>query len=192
MRVFFACLLLVTLAGCANKSTREIGIEDSSQAYKVKFGTIVAQRRISVRSDASGATAGGAMIGGLTGAVIGQTNGAALAGLLIGGVSGALGHQFAESDNGVEYTITLADGGTIIIAQIQASSEPVFEAGAPVLVQFGAKTNRVLSAAQLPELIARPKAVRVRGVAPLPAKLDVKSCEKATNGASTRESCTTH
>lgn len=188
--VFCSVLIALSVAGCANKSVNDISIADAGQAYKVMFGTVLAQRAVNVRTSAQAATSGGALLGAGTGAALGRNNGAALAGLLIGGLAGAAIHNAAETSNGIEYTIAFADGSTQLIAQVQAPTDPVFEAGEPVMVQFGATTNRVLSAAHLPNNVTRPKQVRVEGAGPPPAKLGVTSCQKALVGGSVRKSCT--
>jgi hypothetical protein len=96
----------------------------------------------------------------------------------------------AETENAIEYTIALSDGTTIVLAQIQGENEPVHAAGSVVMVQFGAKTNRVLAADHLPARIEPIQKALVTGVqAP---RFGVRSCDKGLLGRSTRESCTEH
>ena len=38
-------LIAFTLAGCANRSVKDVSLGDSGQAYKVKFGTVIAHPR---------------------------------------------------------------------------------------------------------------------------------------------------
>ncbi len=155
----FASLLL---AGCANKSTTDIPLEDAGQAFQTRYGTILGQRPVSVRSDSTQAVGGGAFLGGATGAVIGQTNGAMLGGLVLGGVAGELAHDLIETDNAIEYVIAFGDGKTMIIAQIQRWYEPVLQKGTRVLVQFGAKSNRVISAEDLEKEIVPPEELKLK------------------------------
>ena len=155
----FASLLL---AGCANKSTTDIPLEDAGQAFQTRYGTILSQRPVSVRSDSTQAVGGGAFLGGATGAVIGQTNGAMLGGLVLGGVAGELAHDLIETDNAIEYVIAFGDGKTMIIAQIQRWYEPVLQKGTRVLVQFGAKSNRVISAEDLEKEIVPPEELKLK------------------------------
>jgi outer membrane lipoprotein SlyB len=191
MKLLVAALIsALALGGCANKRTTDIDLEDASQASKVKFGTVLDSRPVSVRSEASGAVAGGAMLGGGASALIGQTNGATLAGLVIGALAGSRLHKMIETDNAVEYTVALADGNTIVIAQLQGSDERVFTPGDPVMVQYGSTVNRVLAARHLPETIEKPKGVVVIGATG--DKLDTKVCDKASVGRSQREVCTQH
>jgi outer membrane lipoprotein SlyB len=190
MRIFFAAYLLsIPLASCANKSTTDIGIEDSGQAYKVKFGTVLAQRPVSIRSDSTAATGAGALLGGGIGALVLPTNVGAFAGFVAGGIAGSLSHAAVETENGIEYTVALDDGTTIILMQVQGRRDQIFQSGDPVMVQFGARGNRVLATAHLPEKVAAPKRVQVEGTQDPPEKLKAKSCEKGPLGASTREVC---
>ena len=155
----FASLLL---SGCANKSTTDIPLEDAGQAFKTRYGTILSQRPVSVRSDSTQAVGGGAFLGGAAGAVIGQTNGAMLGGLVLGGVAGELAHDLIETENAIEYVIAFGDGTTMIIAQIQRGSETVLQKGTRVLVQFGAKSNRVISAEDLEKEIYPPEELKLK------------------------------
>lgn len=191
MRTIYAALFLaLILAGCANRKTTDVDFEDASQAHKVKFGTVLDSRPVSIRTEESGATAAGAMLGGGAGALLGQTNGATFAGLVIGALAGSRLHALAETNNGVEYTIALADGSTALLSQLQGSEERVFVRGDAVMVQYGSTVNRVLAAEQLPDQVARPKGVKVVGA--VADKLDTKTCDKATSGRGQREACTQH
>jgi len=191
MRMLAAAMIIaLALGACANKRTTDIDAEDASQAQKVKFGTVLNSRQVNIRSDPSGATSGGALIGGAAGAVVGQTTIATFGGLLIGALAGSQLHSFMENGNGVEYTIALADGNTVLVSQLQESDERVFKAGDAVLVQYGATVNRVLGAERLPEKVGKPRGVTVAGATG--EKIDSKTCDKATVGRSQREVCTQH
>ncbi len=191
MRLLIVALVCaLPLGACANKRTTDIDVEDASQAHKVKFGTILDSRPVSIRSEESGAIAGGAMIGGGAGAMIGQTNGATLAGLLFGAFAGSRLHALIETENGVEYTVALSDGSTVLLSQLQGSDERVFQRGDAVMVQYGSTVNRILSADTLPEKVAKPRGVVVAGATG--EKIDVKVCDKATTGRAQREACTQH
>jgi outer membrane lipoprotein SlyB len=153
-------LFVLGSAGCANKSTTDIPLEDAGQAFKTRYGTILSHRPVSIRSDSTQAVGGGVFLGGAAGAVIGQTNSATLGGLLLGGIAGELAHDLIETNNGIEYVIAFGDGTTMIIDQIQRGYEPVLEKGTRVLVQFGAKSNRVISAESLATEIDPPEELR--------------------------------
>jgi outer membrane lipoprotein SlyB len=164
MKIFSHLALLASLflAGCANRSTTDIPLEDAGQAFQTRYGTVLSQRPVSVRSDSTQAVGGGAFLGGAAGAVIGQTNGAMLGGLVLGGVAGELAHDLIETENAIEYVIAFEDGTTMIIAQIQRWHEPVLKKGTRVLVQFGAKSNRVISAEELEREINPPEELKLK------------------------------
>ena len=177
----------VMLSACANRSIRDVSIEDSGQAYKVKFGTVLSQKPVNIRTEAYNATKGGALTGATAGALLGSTTGpegtasGLVVGTVVGGLVGMVGHSIAETNNGIEYVIAFADGTTQIIDQIQDSSDPVYPKGHPVMVQFGANNNRVLSTADLPSRVKAPKVVRVDG-APAPQKnIGVRHCQEMDN-----------
>ena len=191
MRLLVAVLVpALLLSACANRRTTDIDVEDSSQAHKVKFGTVLGARVVTVRSEDAPSMAGGALLGGAAGALVGQTNGATLAGLALGGLAGFSLHRLIEHENAIEYTVALADGHTVLIAQLQGSDEHVFKSGDAVMVHYGSTVNRVLSAAHLPDKVAKPKGVAVTGATG--DKLETKVCDKAQIGRSQREVCTQH
>jgi outer membrane lipoprotein SlyB len=184
------CFAVLALAGCANRSVSDVSVGDAGQAYRVKFGTVIAQKPVNVRSDRSAATGGGALAGGLAGAALGRSDGAALAGLLIGGIAGAAAHHAAETNNAIQYTIAFADGTTQVINQLQSTDDPVFNSGHPVMVQFGANRNLVLDASHLPNNVRQPKQVRVQGAPAQNSSIGVRSCQATFVGGTLKDSCT--
>ncbi len=189
-KALIVCLAVFALSGCANRSVNDVSVGDSGQAYKVKFGTVIAQKPVNVRSDGSAAAGGGALAGGLAGAALGRSDGAALAGLLIGGIAGAVAHHAAESNNAIQYTIAFADGTTQVINQIQSGEDPVFNPGHPVMVQFGANRNLVQDASHLPNNVRQPKQVRVQGAPAQNGSVGVRSCQATVIGGTLKDSCT--
>ena len=134
---------------------------DSGQAFTVRYGTIMSHRPVSVRSDSTVAVGAGALFGGVGGALWSKTNGATLVGFLAGAVAGEVLHDLGETNNGIEYVIAFGDGTTMVLAQIQRSWEPVLAQGTRVMVQFGAKVNRVRSAEDLPVILPPPKELQI-------------------------------
>lgn len=189
-KALIVCVAVIALAGCANRSVSDVSVGDSGQAYKVKFGTVIAQKPVNVRSDGSAAAGGGALAGGLAGAALGRSDGAALAGVLIGGIAGAVAHHAAESNNAIQYTIAFADGTTQVINQIQSGDDPVFNSGHPVMVQFGANRNLVLDASHLPNNVRQPKQVRVQGAPVQNGSVGVRSCQATVTGGTLKDACT--
>jgi len=177
------------LAACVNKSVNDIAIGDTGQAYSVKFGTVIEAHRVNIKDDPQKGVSAGALVGGGAGYATHQGSGSVLAGALAGAIAGAVIQNIAETNNGMEYTIAFADGSVQVIDQVQKDEDPVFEPGAPVMVQFGATRNRVLSAANLPKEIAAPKGVKVAGAPKGGPKIKVETCQKAGVGQTVRKTC---
>lgn len=190
MRLLMIVVLCAFTLGCANRSLKDVKEADASQAYKVKFGTILDQRKVNIRSSQQPAFAAGVLAGSVAGAVAGGNSGVWLASAAAGGLSAMGLHHLMETENGTEYTIGFSDGTTQLIDQIQGPDDPVLPNGASVMVQFGAGVNRVLPASHLPETVAAPKQVRVKG-RPAPSdRLDVKTCQKGPADDASKENCT--
>ena len=184
------CIFALPLGACVNRSVNDVAIGDAGQAYKVKFGTVLAVKQVNIRSDPSLGASGGLLLGGAAGAGYGNTRTAALEGALAGALAGAVAQQMIETSNGYEYTIAFTDGSTEVIDQRQATEDPVFQPGAAVMVQYGATRNRVLPADQLPANVAMPKSVQVAGASKPTRHLGVTSCQKMPSGAGERKTCT--
>ena len=45
-KALIVCLAVFALSGCANRSVNDVSVGDSGQAYKVKFGTVIAQKPV--------------------------------------------------------------------------------------------------------------------------------------------------
>ncbi len=184
------CLIALSLGACVNRSVNDVSLGDAGQAFKVKFGTVLAAKQVNIRSDPSLGASGGLLLGGAAGAGYGNTRTAALEGALAGALAGAVAQQMIETGNGYEYTIAFTDGSTEVIDQRQAAEDVVFQPGAAVMVQYGATRNRVLPADHLPANVAMPKSVKVAG-APKPTRhLGVTTCQKMPSGSGERKTCT--
>ena len=100
MRICLVVLLCAFTLGCANRSLNDVKEADASQAYKVKFGTIIDQRRVNIRSGVQPSVAGGALAGSVAGAVAGGNSAVWLISAAAGGLSGMGLHHYFETDNG--------------------------------------------------------------------------------------------
>ena len=87
--------------------------------------------------------------------------------------------------------IAFTDGTTQVITQLQAPTDPIFQSGHPVMVQFGATQNVVLDASKLPNSVRQPKQVIVQGSPRQNGTVGVQSCQAALSGGTIKESCTT-
>jgi len=185
----FAFSLGLTLGGCVTRGINDIKTDDAGQASKVKFGTVLAQHPVNIRSDPNTGVGAGFLVGGGAGAAFGRSNEATLGGMLAGALAGAVVQNAMETGNGIEYTIAFADGSTQILDQLQGPGDPIFQPGAAVMVEFGATKHKILSAANLPDMVAHPKEVRVAG-APKPSTIKVQSCAKTKSADQERKVCT--
>ena len=156
---------MLVLAGCATQGQSRYSHQDVGRATVVEFGTVVASRPVDIKGQNTGAGGlVGATAGGLALSNVGQGTGnlaAVLGGALVGGVLGAVAEQAVSDRVGIEYTITLANGKTITMAQEQAQEDRVFAPGERVMVQTSGTYQRVLAADHLPNQIARPQGIKV-------------------------------
>lgn len=182
--------IALPLGGCVNKSVNDVAVGDAGQAYTVKFGTVIEAHQVNIKGDPQLGPSAGALLGGGAGYASHRDAGTVLAGALAGALVGAIAQNIAETNNGMEYTIAFADGSVQVIDQAQKEGDPVFEAGAPVMVQFGATRNRVLSAANLPKEVTAPKSVKVAGAPKGGPKAKITTCQKTAVGEGVRKTCT--
>jgi len=187
--VAFLLVVAVSLGACVTRGVNDISSDDAGQAKKVKFGTVIAQHPVNIRSAPDTGVGAGALVGGGLGAAYGRSNEATLGGILAGAIAGAVVQNALETGNGYEYTIAFADGSTQILAQLQGPGDPIFQPGAAVMVEFGPTKHKIVSAADLPDTVAHPKEVKVAG-APKPSSLKVQSCTKTKSLDQERKVCT--
>ena len=167
MRSFVAsALLLGALTGCVSSSQSRYNHNEVGRATVVEFGKVVAARPIEItgKNSGAGAVAGGTA-GGLIGTQIGSGNGGlagVLGGIIVGAAAGGLAEQLASNRQGIEYTIVLSNGKTVVVAQESGEKDRVFAAGERVMVQASGPYQRVLATDHLPEEIERPKGIAVR------------------------------
>ena len=192
---FFALFFLLGcgLAGCANHSIDDIPASDAGQVFKTRFGTVVSQHSVSIRTSPQTAISVGVLSAGMAGTLAAADHATFVGGALAGGSAAALLHYFGETDNAIEYQIMLENGNLVLIDQVQRSSERVFQPGETVVVQFGALNSRVLAMPEGPLLVKKLRRLVLEGAKggaeKPPKKLDVKVCDKAGLGNSIRETC---
>ena len=192
----FLVLLFVLgfgLAACANHPIDDIPASDAGQIFKTRFGTVVHQKRVNVRSSPQTAISVGVLSAGMAGTLAAVDHATFIGGAAAGGAVAALAHYLGETDNAIEYQIMLDNGTLILIDQIQSDADRVFKPGETVLVEFGAQTNRVLPMPDGPAEVAVPRRIRLQGESKrardLDKKLDVQVCSKTGVGNSNRENC---
>jgi outer membrane lipoprotein SlyB len=162
--VVAAVAAVLMLSGCAHPDQNTYNAKDVGQPTTVEFGTVLQSRKIDIIGENTGVGAGvGAAGGGLLGAAgSGGSVGWTLGSALLGGVAGAVGEQAMNDRTGVEYTITLKNKKTIVVAQNQGKNDQIFGSGAHVMVQTRGSYQRVLSAENLPDVIEKPKSVHIK------------------------------
>ncbi len=134
-----AVLAAVLSAGCARDlGGRDYSRRDARQAYQVDYGEVVRVDRVTIEGEyTSLGTTGGGLVGYSLGRVIGDGSGSRVAGA-VGGVAGAVVGREAEKSAttvaGLEITVDMDGGGTLLIVQ---SADVAFEPGERVRVRRG-------------------------------------------------------
>jgi outer membrane lipoprotein SlyB len=187
--VFLGFLLGISLSACANRKIDEIPLADAGQIFKTRFGTVVSQHPVTVRSSPQTAISLGIFAAGVTSTLIAADNVTFVGGALAGGTAAAAIHYFGEINDAIEYQIMLEDGSFVLIDQLQASDEPVLQPGSTVVVQFGAMRNRVLPMPAGVQDLPKPRQIRIKGQKHKIKKLDMQICSKNNIGDGTREAC---
>lgn len=157
--------LAMALGGCATQGQSRYSYKDVGRASEVAFGTVLSSRQVDITGQNTGA---GAVVGGTAGGLamsnVGSGTGnvaAILGGALVGAVAGAVIEQAAADRVGIEYVLILANGKTITVVQEQDEGDEIFAPGAPVMIQTSGSYQRVLSTANLPSEVSRPKQVKI-------------------------------
>ncbi len=122
------------------------GAGEISQTFK---GTIIAMRPVAINNNPNGSLGAGAVIGGLSGALLGSTIGGGKGRLVtgvLGGLAGGGAGQLIENkmgeQQGTEYQVQLDRGDVITLTQ---GEEPKMAVGQRVLViQSGKDRSRVV------------------------------------------------
>ena len=190
MRSFILISLMLSLCACANHRIDELPAADAGQAFKTRFGTIVSQHRVTIRTSPQTAVSTGIFAAGVAGTLAAVDHATFVGGSLAGGVAAAALHYYGETDNAVEYQIMLDNGTMIILDQLQGSDEPVLQVGAAVVVEFGALSSRVLPMPEGPEIMQAPRRLRLKANQKPQKTLTIEVCNKSNIGESKREGCT--
>ena len=139
----FAALTLV--AGCATDVVRPGEQPQASQT--VRMGVVEGVRDVQIDGGkpATGAGAAiGAVVGGVAGAYVGSGRGSIIGtviGSVLGGLGGSQAEQAAGRRAGLELTVRLDEGRTMVIAQAQGDGQ--FKAGDRVRVVSDGATAQV-------------------------------------------------
>lgn len=129
----------VFLSGCAPKiGGRDFSAHNIGDVSKTYRGVIISAHSINVSGSDVSKPGTGAMIGGVSGAVLGSTIGQGkgkLIGATLGGLAtGAAGHFLEQSmteQQGMEYQVQLENGSLVTVRQ---GADPVLAVGQKVFV----------------------------------------------------------
>lgn len=130
---------LLCAAGCADSlSGRTYSRSDARQAYSVSYGEIVAVDAVRIEGEASIlGTGGGAAIGYRLGRLVGSGDSSRLAGAVAGTAGAVAGREVekaATGEEGLEITVRMDRGDTLLIVQ---SADVQFAPGERVRVLRG-------------------------------------------------------
>lgn len=122
-KILFSVLVLAALAGCATDPqsatvyrSNEVGVTQN-----VRYATVQNVRPVVIDAGQSGVGLGtGAVIGGFAGSTLGGGSGRVLGGI-VGAVAGGVAGQAIESNtskkSGVELTLRLDNGQSLVVVQ---------------------------------------------------------------------------
>jgi len=145
---FIVFLLVVTgLSGCAsNLSGDSYSRSEARTIQQVEYGVIEQLRPVNIEGTKTPIGSGaGALVGGLAGSSIGgNTTGKVMAviGAVAGGLAGAAIEEGVTRTHGVEITIKMNDGRSIVIVQSLSPNER-FYVGEQVRVIRSGRNTRV-------------------------------------------------
>ena len=144
-RLLATSAAMAWLSACAPQRTNTTYTgEDIGRAAEVSFGTIVAERPVTVQAENSGTgTLGGAGLGGVAGSFIGGSDIrgnilGAVGGAILGGITGNIAENQVGRGNAVEFVIRQDDGRTISVVQ---TNELQLALDERVAVTRGARTR---------------------------------------------------
>jgi outer membrane lipoprotein SlyB len=139
-------VLATALAGCASGlGANNYDRSSVGMVARVEEGTVVGARPIRIEGSSQGSKVGtlaGAALGGLAGSEVGGGSKAntagAIVGAVLGGVAGNAVGNAATAQDGYAYTIRLASGELVSIAQAGPNA---IQPGTPVIIEYGARAR---------------------------------------------------
>lgn len=144
-RTIALALCAVLLVGCGTPNTDRYGTGEVGRTIELTRATVLSSRLVQVQGEDSliGPAAGGALGGAGMGWGL-QSGWAAVIGAVLGAGVGYLSQQAVTSREGIEYTLQMADGRTVMMVQNRSGEEMPIANGTPVLVQRGSGYARVM------------------------------------------------
>lgn len=137
---------IILFSGCASSRSGNVYSRDQARtAHDIYLGTILSVDSVQIEGTQSGAgTVGGSVGGGFAGSTVGRGGGsvlASVAGAIAGGVAGAVTEEKVTRREGLEMTVQLDNGRTMVIVQ---EADEKYEVGEKVRILTGSDgTTRV-------------------------------------------------
>ncbi|HEX9783157.1 MAG TPA: glycine zipper 2TM domain-containing protein [Opitutaceae bacterium] len=145
--LILAAVTSLAATGCTSTGGRTVYTRSQiNQAHRIELGTVVGVRRVVIDGESTqiGLYGGGA-VGAIGGSQVGSGAGSALGGVA-GGVAGmVVGREVEKAmtrKEGLEITVALDDGSTVMI--VQETDKGGFEDGDRVRVMIGQGTAYVM------------------------------------------------
>lgn len=141
-------VLPLWLGGCAPKVGQgDYGSSRVGEAQRVRYGTVVSQRVVTIEDDSNTSTTVGTLGGGVAGGVLGSLIGGgsgrvvgAVAGAALGAAAGYGGAKALTTQKGYEITVKLDNGEVFAVTQ---GADMSFHQGQRVKVISGSSGTRV-------------------------------------------------
>lgn len=121
MAIVFSLWGLIVLGGCVSGGVVQSG-EQTHRDHSVRHGVVEAVRDVQIEGGRPTGAGGliGAVVGGVAGSHIGSGRGSivgSVVGSVVGGLVGNAAEQAATRKAGVEISVRLDEGRTVVIAQ---------------------------------------------------------------------------
>ena len=147
MKILCAVLACALFSGCATHTDTVRSGEQVQREQAVRAGVVEAVREVQIEAARSTGAGGaiGAIVGGVVGSYAGSGRGSivgSVIGAVVGGMAGQSAEQVTAREPGVELSIRLDEGRTIVIAQPVAAE--LFRPGDRVRVISDGVTARVM------------------------------------------------
>ncbi len=146
MRYLAIILLALSIGGCAQKGQSTYFPDEAGKEMKVETGTVVSQRKVTIKGLRDDDGKWGALVGATTAgaAAYGITeadNAAGVAVTIIAVVAGALvgtvAEEYRNASDGVEYILSKENGDTVAVVQSINSDDEIVPPGTNVTIIRG-------------------------------------------------------
>lgn len=118
-----ALAAMLVFQGCATGAYETVPRNTSGKLQSVSSGTVVATKNVLIEGQSSRlGQASGAIAGSAIGQTIGEGSGRTLAtagGAVVGGIVGAMVEKELTKKQAQELTVSLDDGGTVVVVQVR-------------------------------------------------------------------------